>query len=200
MRIRTHTNPFHYFARMQPVDFASVLPHFSGIFDFEIGFGRGLFIRHYAQMYPDRNLVGIEVRKSPVELLKTKLVANPLPNTYLIHGNAQICLEDMIPDQSLERVFVFHPDPWFKKRHQKRRVINPDFIKVLVPKLIPQAKIYLSTDVAPLWESMLETMRNAHSFLEIEDPDFWELCYKTNWQAFSDRDQRTTYWGTFQLK
>lgn len=200
MRIRTHTNPFHYFTRMKPVDFPTLFKHYSGKFDFEVGFGRGLFIRHYAAMFPERNIVGVEVRKSPVELLKSKLNEAENEHVYLIHGNAQICLEDMIPSESLERVFIFHPDPWFKKRHHKRRVVNPQFLESLIPKLAPNAKLYISTDVEPLWADMQETMSQHTRFKAIEDPEFWELCYKTNWQAFSDRDRRTTYFGTFQLQ
>ncbi len=200
MRIRTHTNPFNYFTRMESLDFSTVLPHFSGTFDFEVGFGRGLFIRHYATMFPERSIVGIEVRKNPVELLKIKLKKEAIKNAYVIHGTAEICLADMIPDGSLNRVFIFHPDPWFKKRHHKRRVINPKFLVQLRPKLAPNATLYVSTDVAPLWDSMEETILDSGYFNTIEDPVFWETCYLTNWQAFSKRDQRTTYFGTYQLR
>jgi tRNA (guanine-N7-)-methyltransferase len=200
MRIRTHTNPFNYFARMEPLDFKAIFPNFNNTFDFEVGFGRGLFMRHYGAMFPNRNLVGIEVRKSPVTLLKKKLEQEKLTNVYPIHGNAQICLEDQIPDTIIERCFVFHPDPWFKKRHQKRRVVNPTFLKTLAKKMKPEAKLYISTDVGPLWEAMKETVMESGLFDEIEDTSFWDTIYCTEWQLWSVKDQRQKWYGTFQRR
>ncbi len=187
-RVRTHSNPFHYFHRMEKVDFKPV--------DLEIGFGMGLFIHDYAIQNPGRNIMGVEIRPKPVKLVADKV--GHIPTVYLVHGNAQICLEDMIGDQSLENVFVFHPDPWFKKSHHKRRVINQSLLKILNQKLKKNGRIYISTDVEDLWIYMEEKLLENGNFKKIEDPLFWETYYKTNWQRLSDSDGRTTHFGVFQ--
>lgn len=197
MRIRTHTNPFNYFARMTPISFEEKFENHSGTIDFEVGFGRGLFIRDYAQQCPDRNTVGIEVRKNVVINLQQKIDKLSIKNVLLLHGNAQICLEDIILDDSIDRCFVFHPDPWFKKSHHKRRVINPKFLATLHPKMKKTGKLYISTDVALLWEEMQQTLTESGLFTPCEDPEFWKTHYTTNWQKWSDYDRRNTYFGTF---
>ncbi len=200
MRFRTHTNPFNYFVRMEPLDFKAIFPTFNGEMDFEVGFGKGLFMRHYGAMFPDRFLVGIEVRKNPVLELQKKLETLSLPNVHAIHGNAQLCLEDQIPDSSINRCFVFHPDPWFKKRHYKRRVINTKFLDKLFTKMKPGGRLFVSTDVGSLWEAMEETLQAHPGFEKIEDPDFWDNVYLTEWQQWSIKDQRQKWYGTFQRR
>ncbi len=200
MRIRTHTNPFNYFARMQPIDFESLFTNFKGIFDLEVGFGRGLFIQDYATRHPDRPIVGVEVRKNVVEVLQKRIDVAGLKNVHLIHGNAQIALEDVVPDASVANCFVFHPDPWFKKSHRKRRVINQKFLKILSQKMTRNGLLYLSTDVEGLWNDMQETLTESGLFTPIDTPEFWENHYKTNWQRWSVEDQRTSYFGTFECQ
>jgi tRNA (guanine-N7-)-methyltransferase len=100
----------------------------------------------------------------------------------------------------LDRVFVFHPDPWFKKRHHKRRVINESFLSLLKPKLTANAVLYVSTDVEPLWEAMMESIEASQLFTPYQDPAFWENSYHTHWQQFSQRENRTSFTGAFKIK
>ena len=139
MRVRTHANPFKHRQRLDPIDWSAVFDDPSKGFDLEIGFGRGLFLHRYATTYPHRNIIGVEVRKPAVEGVRKKVAS--LPNVFVCHSTAQIVLEDVIPQKSLHRVFVFHPDPWFKKSHHKRRVFNDALIETLLPKLHPQARL-----------------------------------------------------------
>lgn len=197
MRVRTHTNPFNYFMRMPKADFPAIFPTYSGEMDFEVGFGRGIFIRQYAATNPNRHIVGVEVRKQMVTLLQERITALCMPNVHLIHGNAQICLEDVIPDACIGHLFIFHPDPWFKKRHHNRRVINPAFLDLISQKLKPAGKLYLSTDVTELWEYMDETVRQHPHFIPTTDDAFWEETYQTHWHAFSEKDQRPNHYGVY---
>lgn len=197
-RFRTHTNPFNYFRRMEAISLVTVLPGYTGMLDVEIGFGQGMFVAHYAQKYPDRQIMGVEVRKKVVETVQARL-GNALPNAYLVHGSGQIAIEDLAEPGSIGRLFVFHPDPWFKKRHHNRRVLNPRFLDAIAPKLRIGCLLYVSTDVALLFEEMDCFMRARGDWVAVEDPDFWEQDYKTHWQQFSEKDHRDTCYGVYQF-
>jgi tRNA (guanine-N7-)-methyltransferase len=169
---------------------------FDGTLEVEIGFGRGVFLRDYAQKYPDRFLIGVDIRKNIVESLSEKFKAESLYNVVLLHGNGEIVVEDALPDNSISRLHIFHPDPWFKKRHHKRRVINPTFLKALKPTLTPGSEINLSTDVEDLFGYMDEQML-LNGFLPIENDSFWVDDYLTHWTKFSKTDSRNIYFGSY---
>lgn len=199
MRVRNHCNPFtvqNRFERLNEKDFFSKKRE---KLCYEIGFGKGVFIRQYAQDNPEHNIIGIEVRKAMVQTLKERLSkAPPLENLHLLHGNGEIALEDLFPDNSLDNVFVFHPDPWFKKKHNKRRVVNSKFLETLYKKIKEDGKFYLSTDVATLWDSMQETILNSQLFEPIEDSEFWKDTYFTHWQTFSQKESRNQFKACFK--
>lgn len=200
-RIRTHTNPLHIVQRLKPMNWDIVFSKNMNQFDLEIGFGRGVFFSHYSQKYPFRQLIGVDVRKKVVNLMQENIKRNKIHNGYVIYSTAQIMLEDVIPDKSLERVFIFHPDPWFKKRHYKRRVITPELLALLEKKCMPKSKLYISTDVKILWKSINELIKRNAAFRNITDTNdnFWETDYLSHWQDFSQRDQRSQYVGTYEL-
>ena len=109
-RIRTHTNPLNIRQRLTDVDISKRIKNYNNV-HLEIGFGKGRFLSQYAKNHPDDLVVGVEVRKQAVVVFDAN---HDLPNCTPIWGAGQICLEDVIPNQSLQSVFVFHPDPWFK--------------------------------------------------------------------------------------
>jgi tRNA (guanine-N7-)-methyltransferase len=206
MRVRTHSNPLNYFHRMEKIDFSRIFPNFSGTIELEIGFGRGLFLRHYAKLHPEINLVGIEVRKSITGILKEKLTKENINNLHLIHGNGQILLEDSLGDFSCKNIFVFHPDPWLKTRHHKRRIINQKLLNIACKKLCPKGNIYITTDVESLWQDMqtqielFNKSQTNYKFKKTEDQEFWQSKYKTHWHEFSQKDQRDFFFGVFTLQ
>lgn len=197
-RVRTHSNPFHYYERQSLLDLKSVFTDFDGTLDIDIGFGRGVFFRNYALRYPNRSLMGVEIRKPMVDLLQQRCDEMGLKNVYLVHGNGQICLEDMLPDTSLDRIFAFHPDPWMKKSHHKRRLINPKFIDLMSRKLKVKGRLYITTDVEVLFTDMKEYLLAHPQFAEIEDEAFW-ADYTSHWTEFSHQDSRTVYRAVFEL-
>ena len=192
-RVRTHTNPLNINHRFDDV----VLPENPVALDIEIGFGKGVFLNHWATQNPQHHVVGIEVRKQMVVLLEEKLTLNPCSNISIYHGNGQFFLEDVPEDNSVDRLFIFHPDPWFKKRHHKRRVITEPFIHLIAKKLKPQGKLYLSTDVEPLFIDMNDQLTNTRLFKAVEDT-FWQTMYKTHWGEFSKENNRATFKQAYQ--
>jgi tRNA (guanine-N7-)-methyltransferase len=197
MRVRTHTNPFNFFERLKKLDLKSVFNKSCQPLDFEIGFGRGVFLREWASNNPKRNIIGVEVRKQIVKDLEIHVDKLELTNTHLIYGNAEIVLEDCIEDNSIENCFLFHPDPWFKKKHHKRRVINNDFLNILKSKIKPKGKLYISTDVELLHTYMEAHMSQLSSFKKLKNDIFWEEFYKSHWSEFSINTERKIYKSTY---
>lgn len=196
MRLRTHTNPFHFYKRMEKINLPGIFPHYSGILDIEIGFGTGLFGRQWAKQHPDRCMIGLEIRKEAVAVAIKRTENEDLSNLHLIHGKGEIFLEDCLEDNVVDKVFIFHPDPWFKHYHHKRRVIQVYFLEILKKKLKETGLFYLSTDVPELWTYMMSLITKSGLFVLIEDPLFWSHFYQTEWQGMSKN--RSQFYGTFK--
>jgi len=114
----------------------------------EIGFGMGVATAAIASARPGDNFIGIEVHAPGVGSL-CKLIAEGGPaNLRVIQHDAVEVLRDMVPAASLAGVHVYFPDPWPKKRHHKRRIIQPDFVALLADKLAPRGYVHCATD----WE------------------------------------------------
>jgi tRNA (guanine-N7-)-methyltransferase len=165
----------------------------------EIGFGQSSFIKNYADSNPENLVVGVEVRKRAVQVMQEKLLASPTPNIHLVHGNGTACLEQMFPDACLDAIFIFHPDPWRKHRHQKRRVISAEFLTVATQKLKDGGRIHVSTDVAFLWDDIKESFNAQPSFTLINDDAFWQT-YSTRWHEIAQEKQRETFYATYAQK
>lgn len=120
----------------------------------EIGFGNGEALRWAAARDPDRDHVGIEVHAPGVGRLLNALAEDDARNVRLYHHDAVEVLEHEIADASLDEVRIYFPDPWHKKRHNKRRLVQPDFAALLVRKLAPDGRLHLATD----WRDYAEHM------------------------------------------
>lgn len=131
----------------------------------EIGFGMGESTAQIAQIRPKDLFLGIEVHEPGVGALLKKIGELQLSNLRLIQHDAVEILEQMIAKDSLDGVHVFFPDPWHKKRHHKRRLIQKDFVELLVSRLRVGGYIHLATDWQHYAEQMLLVL-NRHPGLE----------------------------------
>ncbi len=120
----------------------------------EIGFGMGEALVEMAQAHPERDYLGIDVYDPGIGRLLAQLAERALENVRVIRGDAVEVLERRIPDASLDAVLVFFPDPWPKKRHHKRRLVQAPFAALLAAKLKPAGRVHLATD----WEDYAEHM------------------------------------------
>jgi tRNA (guanine-N7-)-methyltransferase len=112
---------------------------------FEIGFGSGEHISHIAQIYPERLFIGCE----PFELGVTKLLAKIKTekiNNILIYNNDALDLLKSLPDNFINKLYVLYPDPWPKKRHNKRRIINNENLQLFANKMTDKSKLLIATD------------------------------------------------------
>lgn len=124
----------------------------------EIGFGMGDTTAHIARTMPDKDFLGVEVHTPGVGSLLKQIGEQGIGNLRLIQHDAVEVLRDMIADGSLAGVHVFFPDPWHKARHNKRRLIQPEFVKQLCQKLAPGGYIHLATDWEDYAVQMLEVL------------------------------------------
>ena len=120
----------------------------------EIGFGNGEALRFAAAHDPDRDLIGIEVHAPGVGRLLNALDADGATNARVYHHDAVEVLQHEIADGTLDEVRIYFPDPWHKKRHNKRRLVQPAFAALLVRKLAPNGRLHLATD----WQDYAEQM------------------------------------------
>jgi tRNA (guanine-N7-)-methyltransferase len=198
MRIRTHVNPLAYINRFEKLEKYTTF-EFKNKLDYEIGFGRGIFLTEYAKQNPTRFIVGAEVRGQAVTFTQEKLKKEKIENALAIQANGLICLKDMFENNSIDNIFIFHPDPWHKKQHLKRRLINQKLLDTAKDKLKRGGKIHISTDVQELWEEILHHFEESKNFKKVQD-SFWQNFYMTRWNEIVLQKDRKTFFATFCLK
>src|SRR5690606_30119542 len=120
----------------------------------EIGFGMGETTEKIALARPGDNFLGVEVFNSGVGAMLKRIEASQLQNVRIIQHDAVEVLRDMITAGSLAGVHIYFPDPWPKKRHHKRRLVQPPFVQLLASRLAPGGYIHCATD----WEHYAHQM------------------------------------------
>lgn len=140
-----------------PLDFDAAFGRKAPVI-FEIGFGMGETTAAIAAAHPENNYLGIEVHTPGVGGLCKLVTENNLNNVRIIQHDAVEVLRDMIPEGSLAGAHVFFPDPWHKKRHHKRRLIQPPLVKLLASRLAVGGYLHCATDWQEYAEQMLSVL------------------------------------------
>ena len=130
----------------------------------EIGFGNGASLLEMAQSQPDKNFIGVEVHRPGVGKLINDAHQAGVHNIRVFCDDAIDVLEQSIADHSLQGVQLFFPDPWHKKRHNKRRIVQPKFAQQIGAKLQTGGYFHLATDWQPYAEHMMEVMTAARGY------------------------------------
>jgi len=146
-----------------PLDLAGVFGNSNPVY-LEIGFGNGESLAAMARDNPDRNYIGIEVHRPGVGHLLMKLEEYGCGNVRVCHHDAVEVLRDMVPDQALAGVYLFFPDPWHKKRHHKRRIVQPGLVQLLAQKIQPGGFLHAATDWEDYALHMLAVLRSSSDF------------------------------------
>ena len=137
--------------------------------EIEVGIGKGRFLLQQAEERPDFNYLGLEWSRKHLRVAKERAVRRGLTNVRLYRADARHVLADLVPDGSLQRLHVYCPDPWPKKRHRKRRFFTERMVPHLERVLTLGGYLNLSTDVEPYFEEIDEIL-SAHTSLK-KDPD-----------------------------
>lgn len=146
------------------VDFAPVMVDWDAIFGraapryLEIGFGMGGATAEIARNHPTNDYLGIEVHRPGVGNLLKLIAKDGLTNLRIMTHDAVDVVNEMIALESLDGILIFFPDPWHKKRHHKRRLIQPGFVRILAGRLKQGGTIHCATDWENYAEQMLEVL------------------------------------------
>lgn len=135
----------------------------------EIGFGMGKSLVAMAKAAPEQDYIGIEVHRPGVGACLSEAVAQDVKNLKVFEHDAVEVLAQMIPDQSLDTVQLFFPDPWHKKRHHKRRIVQAEFVQALRSKLKIGGVFHMATDWQNYAEHMLNVMQAAEGYANLSD-------------------------------
>lgn len=144
-------------ASEQPLDWRGVFGNDHPV-TLEIGFGNGASLAQMAAAAPEHNFLGIEVHRPGVGHLLMEIERRGLENVRVMCHDAVEVLQRQIPDASLDRVLLFFADPWPKKRHHKRRIVQTAFADLIADKLKPGGVFHMATDWENYAEHMLEVM------------------------------------------
>jgi tRNA (guanine-N7-)-methyltransferase len=136
----------------------------------EIGFGNGEALIHGARHSPDRDFIGIEVHRPGVGRALNAVDANALSNVRIYAEDAVDVLKQSIGEGTLSEVRIYFPDPWHKKRHTKRRLIQPGFVELLARRITRGGLLHLATDWQPYAEQMWEVLDASPDFTNSEGP------------------------------
>jgi len=145
----------------------------------EIGFGMGDSLVEMAAVHPENDYIGIEVHRPGVGRILSRVDEQSSNNVRVFCHDATEVLKKQIPDGSLDRVLLFFPDPWHKKRHNKRRIVQATFVEMVRSKLKPGGVFHMATDWQEYAEWMMALMNDAEGFenlagggLYSERPDY----------------------------
>jgi tRNA (guanine-N7-)-methyltransferase len=130
----------------------------------EIGFGNGTSLSEMAQNNPEQDYIGIEVHRPGVGNLLSQIEKSGLTNLRVINDDGVEVLKQMIPDNALDAVYLFFADPWHKKRHHKRRIVQKEFVQLLRKKLKVGGVFHMATDWEHYAEHMMQVMNESEGF------------------------------------
>ena len=154
----------------------------------EIGFGNGEATWRMARDHPEQNFLGVEVHRPGIGHLLLALQREGLDNVRVACVDAVEWLRYRMEPASLDGVRIYFPDPWPKKRHHKRRMIQPEFIELLASRMKAGAILHLATDWAPYAEHMLEVMRESRGFENLSATG--GSCPRPDWRPQTKYERR----------
>jgi tRNA (guanine-N7-)-methyltransferase len=152
----------------------------------EVGSGKGLFLRNAAAARPDVDFLGIEVARKYAAFAAAGLVKGGLTNAVVVCGDGLRLFSELIPDNTLAAVHVYFPDPWWKKRHRRRRVMRDSFLHDIARTLQPGGSLHFWTDVEEYFRTSLELLAECTPLqgpLPVpEIPAEHDMAYRTHFE------------------
>jgi tRNA (guanine-N7-)-methyltransferase len=175
VRVRQHVNPLN-----QKFQRAIAPPNWSAIYlnpnqplFLDIGCARGQFLLEMAQLQPHHNFLGVEIRQALVQAANQERDQLHLGNLHYLFANINTSLSALIEPNALQGVMIQFPDPWFKRRHQKRRVVQPQLVRDLAVCLRPGGFVFIQSDILAVVVEMRDRIVAHPAFEQMESTDDW---------------------------
>ena len=173
VRVHQHVNPHSPYYRQtpDPIDLLATFADAELPLHLDIGCARGRFILKMAEIEPDWNFLGVEIREPLVGEANRLAEEAGLTNLHYTFCNAMLSLDALlveIPDGRIQVFTIQFPDPWFKKKHAKRRMVNAELVQTIVHKVANEGRIFVQTDIEFLADEMFELFRADERLTETE--------------------------------
>ena len=153
----------------------------------EIGFGNGEVLIAMAEAEPNTNFIGIDVYLPGIGALLNKIKSKALTNARIIRADAALVIPQCFADRSLNKILILFPDPWPKKRHHKRRLIQSDFVAMLADKLCPGSILQLATDSEDYAQAMCDAIIECGRYQKVARRPRPTTAYERRAQALQYR-------------
>lgn len=166
----------------QPLDLDALVPGRTG-WEVELGFGKGAYLLRRAAEEPTAGFLGIEIVSKYYRLARDRAFRRSLPNVVLMRGEALYLISVVLPAGFARAVHVYHPDPWPKSRHNKRRLFDVESIDLLIGLIAPGGTLFFGTDHLEYGERVAEVL-GTHPGLEMHEvAGSWPDGPRTNYEA-----------------
>jgi len=170
--------------------------------ELEVGFGKGLFLLNGCQACPDINFLGIEILRKYQLHAATRFAKRGLKNIRLVKADAREFLRDYVQEESFQSIHVYFPDPWWKKRHMKRRLFTADFAVQCERTLQYSGRLYVATDVGGYFAVITEQLGQNTRLTLLPPPDpkqpSHDLDYLTNFERKFRKEGREIYRAVYE--
>ncbi|MGI9056537.1 MAG: tRNA (guanosine(46)-N7)-methyltransferase TrmB [Pyrinomonadaceae bacterium] len=177
VRVHQHVNPLapFYVFEPAPIEIEKIFANPELPLHLDLGCARGRFILKMAEIEKPQNFLGVEIREPLVEEANKLAKSNNLDNLHYEFCNAMLALGTLLeklPENMLQTVSIQFPDPWFKKKHAKRRMVNVELVETLEKHLADSGKIFVQTDIEFLAEEMFDLFEEKFKKIEISENPF----------------------------
>ncbi|NJN38790.1 MAG: tRNA (guanosine(46)-N7)-methyltransferase TrmB [Acaryochloridaceae cyanobacterium CSU_3_4] len=175
IRIRQHVNPL-----LQKFQNAIAIPQWNQVYTnpnlplhLDIGCARGQFLLEMAQLQPHHNFLGIEIRQVLVEAANQERDPLHLGNLHYLFANINAALSSLVSPSTVQGVMIQFPDPWFKRRHQKRRVVQPQLVQDLAICVRSGGFVFIQSDILAVAVEIRDRIAEHPAFEQMEPTDGW---------------------------
>ena len=176
------------------IEYESQLLDLDRVFDrvaprvLDIGIGTGDTSLEIAKMFPENDYLAVEVHRPGIGSLLRRLNEESVRNVRVICHDVIEVLKNQVADESFDQVFIFFPDPWPKKKHHKRRLIQTTFLDLLVSRMSRNGRLYIATDWADLAEHVIEVCDPYPGLINLAGPG--RVSPRPNWRPHTRFEQR----------
>jgi tRNA (guanine-N7-)-methyltransferase len=187
----------------RPLDWPAVFGNDHPV-EIEVGFGKGLFLLNASQACPGVNFLGVEIVRKYQLFTATRLAKRGLRNVRLVKADARLFLRDYVPAASVQAVHVYFPDPWWKKRHLKRRLFTVEFAAQCARVLRAGGRLHVVTDVEEYFGVITALLAGQAGLTALPPPGQrvpeHDLDYLTNFERKFRKEGRPVFRGTYERR